>query len=85
MGTTAHGSVIDWLREPEHWVRVAWWVLAYAVVGQLASHALVVVLKPPEASWVFHLLLALSWQAVQFTALGIIVTTDIRKHQHEDS
>lgn len=76
--------MIDWLREPENLVRAARWLLVYSIAGQVVSHVAVVVLKPPEASWVFHLLLALSWQAVQLTALGIIVTTDIRKRQHED-
>lgn len=73
--------MIDWLREPAHWVRCAWWVLWYAIVGQIASHAAIVILKPPESSWVFHLVLALSWQAVQISALTVIVTTRIREEQ----
>lgn len=76
--------MIDWLREPANWVRVSWWVLIYAIAGQLVSHPAIIVTDPPENSVVFHLLLALSWQAVQFSALTIIVTTDIRKRQEDN-
>lgn len=76
--------MIDWLREPENWVRVAWCVLAYAVLGQVVSHPFILITDPPENSAVFHLLLALSWQSLQFAAIGIIVTTHVRKRQEED-
>ena len=76
--------MIEWLRAPENRVRAAWWLLWASVVGWLATHVLIVLTKPAElSSWTGHLLLALSWLAITFTALNIIVTTDVRKKEEE--
>lgn len=74
--------MIDWLREPDNRVRAAWGLLWFSLVGWLASHVLLVLTHPAGASsWVFHLLLALSWQAITFTALNIIISADVRREQ----
>lgn len=74
--------MIAWWREPTHRVRAAWVLLIVTLCGWPATHVALLVLKPEGTdSWVFHLLLALSWLALTFTALDIIVTTDVRKEQ----
>lgn len=76
--------MIEWLRRPENRVRSAWVLFWVSIVGWLSTHALMLLTRPAGAtSWVFHLLLALSWLAVTFTALNIIVTTDVRREQEE--
>lgn len=60
---------------------VAFWV---CMVAWPLTHVLMIVTQPPEASWVFHLLLALSWWAMILTALNIVVTTDVRAEQDEN-
>jgi hypothetical protein len=62
---------------------VAWVLLAGSLVGWPATHILMVVTDPPEQSWVFHVLLAISWLAITLTALDLLATTDVRK-QHDD-
>jgi uncharacterized membrane protein len=60
-------------------------LLVGSLIGWPATHVLIVVTHPPEASWVFHLLLALSWLALTLTALDILATTDVRvQHEEED-
>lgn len=71
----SHGSGIS----PAARVRFAKWLLAFVLAGWAATHILMVVTKPPEASWVFHVLLAISWGALALTALDIIVSTDVRR------
>lgn len=43
-----------------------------------------VVTDPPENSWVFHVLLAISWLAITVTMVDVIATTDVRKEQEGD-
>lgn len=62
-------------------VRVAWVLLIGSLVGWPATHILIIVTKPPESSWVFHLLLAISWLAIALTAWDIVNTTDVREKQ----
>ena len=62
-------------------VRFAKCLLAFVLCGWAATHVLMVLLKPPEASWVFHVLLAISWMALALTALDILLTTDVRREQ----
>jgi hypothetical protein len=38
---------------------------------------------PPENSWVFHVLLAISFFSLIFTAIDILATTDVRRTQDE--
>lgn len=64
-------------------VRFAKYLLAVVLAGWAATHILMVVAKPPEASWVFHVLLAISWLALALTCVDIIVSTDVRKQQDE--
>lgn len=52
-----------------------------SVVGWIATHILIFVTQPAESSWVFHLLLAISWIAITFTAFDAIQTSDVRKEQ----
>lgn len=77
--------MIDWLREPDNRVRAAMWLLWACVAGWPTTHVLMVVTHPPEASWVFHLLLALSWLSLIVAALGVVVTTDIRREQEQSA
>lgn len=67
------------LRDPERRVKGAWRLLAFALVGWPATHILMLVTSPPENTWVFHVLLAISWMALVFTALNILATTDVRR------
>lgn len=73
--------MIDRLRDPHLRARGAVILLCLTLVGWPATHVLIVVTKPPEASWVFHLLLALSWLALTLTCLDIAATTDVRREQ----
>jgi hypothetical protein len=72
------------LRDPAMRVRAAWVLLAFCLTGWPLTHVLMVVTKPPEASWVFHLLLALSWFALVLAALNIVATTDVRADQDDE-
>ncbi len=54
-----------------------------AGVGWPATHILMIVTNPVENTWVFHVLLAISWLAISLTALDLMATTDVRKEQDE--
>lgn len=72
----------DRLKDPKLRVRMAWALLICTLIGWPATHILILITKPAElASWTGHLLLAISWLAITFTALDIIATTDVRKEQ----
>jgi hypothetical protein len=71
------------MRDPHLRHILAWILLIGSLVGWPATHILMVVTSPPESSWVFHVLLAISWLAITMTALDLLATTDVRK-QHED-
>lgn len=64
-------------------VRFAWTLLAVCLVGWPATHVLMIVTDPPEASWVFHVLLAISWLALVLTSLDMLFTSDVRRKQGE--
>lgn len=76
-------GVTDWIREPRHRIKLAWALLIGSLIGWPATHVLMVVTDPPEQSWVFHVLLAISWLAITLTALDLVATTDVRKEQDE--
>ena len=65
-------------------VRFAWGLLIFSLVGWPATHILMVVTDPPENSWVFHVLLAISWLAITLTAWDIVNTADVRREQDDD-
>jgi 4-hydroxybenzoate polyprenyltransferase len=70
------------IRDP-HWrFRFAVVLFVFAAVGWPATHILMLVTDPPENSWVFHVLMVISWLAILMTALDLMATTDVRK-QHE--
>jgi hypothetical protein len=69
---------------PQRRHQLAWVLLVISLVGWPGTHILMVVTQPPENSWVFHVLLAISWLAITMTALDLLATTDVRK-QHDDS
>lgn len=76
--------MIDRLRDPHVRARSAVVMLCITLVGWPLTHVLIILTKPPEASWVFHLLLALSWLALTLTCLDIACTTDVRREQEEE-
>lgn len=76
----------EWLREPRRRLRFAWILFYGSLVGWPLTHAMMLVTKPEGAtSWVFHLLLALSWLSVTLTALTFVSTADVRRAQEEES
>lgn len=66
-------------------VRFSWVLLIGSLIGWAASHVLLIVTHPPDASsWVFHLLLALSWFAITIGAVEALFTADVRREQDDD-
>lgn len=59
-------------------------LLVATLLGWPATHVLLVVTHPAGASWVFHLLLALTYLQLTLTTLGIIATTHAHKDQDGD-
>lgn len=59
------------------------WLLVGSIIGWAATHVLMVVTDPPENTWVFHVLLAISWFAITMTALDLFQTSDVRSEQEE--
>lgn len=76
-------GLVEWIRDPERRVRGAWGLLAFCCVGWPSTHALMYLTHPPENTWVFHVLLAISWLALVLTALNILATTDVRAELDE--
>jgi hypothetical protein len=72
------------LRNPRNRFRFAVVVFVVSIIGWPATHALMVLTNPPENSWVFHVLLAISWFAITATSLDFMATTDVRKEQEEE-
>lgn len=71
--------MIEKLRDPKTRMRLAAVLLVVSLVCWPMTHVAILVTKPAGASsWVFHLLLALSWWAITFTALDILVNTEAR-------
>lgn len=52
-----------------------------SIVAWPSTHALMVALDPAENTWVFHVLLGISWLAITFTAVDILQTADVRHAQ----
>jgi hypothetical protein len=76
--------VIDKLKDPKNRVRMALFILGFSLIGWPLTHVLMLITRPPGASsWVFHLLLALSWLAITFTCVDIAATTDTRRKVEE--
>lgn len=72
--------MFKWLKEPKHRVRAATILLWLCVIGWIATHTVMLITTPAGASsWVFHVLLAISWIAIIITCIDVIVTTDVRK------
>jgi multisubunit Na+/H+ antiporter MnhE subunit len=69
------------LRDPEFRYRSALWSVLVTTVVWLATHALMVATDPVENTWVFHVLLAISFLALIKTDVDIAINTDIRKEQ----
>lgn len=72
------------MRSPHARRRLAIALLTGTLIGWPSTHVLIVLTQPPESSWVFHLLLALSWLALTLTALDILATTDVRVQEEEE-
>lgn len=78
------GWLINWWCDPEKRLRFAVRLLVFSCIAWPMTHILILITKPPElATWVGHLLLAISWLAIIFTALDIIVSCDVRKQQDD--
>lgn len=66
-------------------VKLAWALLASSLIGWPATHVLMLVTKPPDASsWVFHVLLAISWLALVLTCWDIVNTSNVREQQEDE-
>lgn len=69
--------LIDYWSDAERRLRVAVRLFVASVIGWPLTHLLILVLKPAEfSSWPGHLMLALSWLAIIFVALDLIITAD---------
>jgi hypothetical protein len=64
-------------------VKFARALLIVSLVGWPVTHVLMVITDPPENSWVFHVLLAISFLALIYTALDTLFTADVRKEQDD--
>lgn len=73
--------MIEWIRNPEHRFRLAVRVSVATLIAWPSTHALMVLLDPPENSWVFHVLMAISFIAILYTCADVIATTDVRREQ----
>lgn len=70
------------LLTPENRVRSATWLLVFSLLGWPATHVLMVLTQPAGfTSWTAHVLLAISWLAIIYSALDIIATADVRREQ----
>jgi hypothetical protein len=73
--------MLDKLRSPEFRHKFAIGLFFASLVLWPLTHVLMVITDPAENSWVFHVLLAISWFAITLTAMDIMATTDVRKKQ----
>lgn len=70
--------------DPESRVRAAFVGLCITLVGWPSTHVLMIVTQPEElTSWAGHVLLAISWAAIAYTAVDVIVTSDVRREQED--
>lgn len=66
------------------YVSFSWAMIGICAIGWPVTHAAMIIEHPPGASgWVFHLLLALSWLAIVYSAVGVIVSVDIKREQEK--
>lgn len=78
--------MVEWLQNPHRRMHFAWALLIGSLLGWPATHVLILVTQPAGAtSWVFHVLLAISWWSITLTALDILSTTDVRREQDDQS
>lgn len=69
---------------PQRRVHMAMLLFLATIIGWPLTHVLILLTHPPElAGWTGHLLLALSWGALTYTSLNIIVTTDVGRDQED--
>jgi hypothetical protein len=59
-------------------------LLVLSLIGWGATHVLMLITDPPENTWVFHILLAISWFAITMTAFDLFQTSDVRSEQEDD-
>lgn len=64
--------MMEFIRDPEHRVKAALYLLGASIVGWPAT-ALTVFKNEPQG------ILGLSWFAIILTAVNILATTDVRK------
>jgi hypothetical protein len=77
--------MLNWLREPKNRIKMALVIFFGSLIGWPATHIVMLIEQPAGTNtWVFHLLLALSWLAITFTAVDILATTDVRKEVSKD-
>lgn len=65
---------MNWLRDPKNRVKASWGLFFFCLVAHPIS-SLTIFSEEPQG------VLALSWAAIEITAINIIVTTDVRKKQ----
>jgi hypothetical protein len=66
------------------YVKGAWVLLVTALVGWPTTHVLMLMTSPAGfTSWTAHVLLAISWLAIIYTALDIIVTANVKRDQED--
>lgn len=65
-------------------VRLAWVLLIGSLLGWPATHLLMVMTDPRENTWVFHVLLGISFLSLVLTSVNIVFTSDVRREQDRD-
>lgn len=70
--------------DPVRRIQMSKVMLVGSLTGWIATHAMMLITNPPENSWVFHVLIAISWFAILYTAYDVLVTTDVRVTQDDD-
>lgn len=81
--SSLYSARMDW--KVRLYVRLSWVLFVGGLIGWAATHVLMIVTKPEGAtSWWAHVLIGISWLAIVVTALGVIVSADVRREQEED-
>lgn len=70
--------MVGWAQNPENRVKLAWGIVIVSIVAWPIT-AFTVFSKEPQA------VMALSWIAIILSAIILLVTTDVRKEQDEQS
>lgn len=68
---------------PHARLRLAGTVFDLSLILWPATHILMVTTNPEENTWVFHVLIAISYLAITWTAFDILQTSDVRKEQSD--